>query len=100
MGGESEGEAATAAVKQSDGAREMVMKFHDLAVRGHRHLASALILGGALGNLWDRIQYGYVIDFLDFHIGQYHWPIFNAADTAITIGAIMLLIDVFFTAEK
>lgn len=62
--------------------------------------ALALILGGALGNLWDRVQYGYVIDFLDFHFKQYHWPIFNMADTAITIGAIMLLIDVFFNDNQ
>ena len=46
----------------------------------------ALILGGALGNLYDRLMYGYVVDFLEFHLGAYYWPTFNMADTAITIG--------------
>lgn len=58
-------------------------------------LSLALILGGALGNLCDRIMHGYVIDFLDFHIKQYHWPVFNFADSAIVIGAIILIIRSF-----
>lgn len=53
--------------------------------------ALALILGGALGNLWDRVQYGYVVDYLDFYINNWHWPVFNIADSAICIGAAMLL---------
>jgi signal peptidase II len=55
--------------------------------------ALALILGGALGNVIDRLRYGYVIDFLDFHAGHWHWPAFNLADTAITCGAFLLIID-------
>ncbi|MBP1149396.1 MULTISPECIES: signal peptidase II [unclassified Methylocaldum] len=55
--------------------------------------AWALVLGGALGNLIDRIIYGYVIDFLDVFYGEWHWPAFNVADSAITIGVAMLLID-------
>jgi signal peptidase II len=55
--------------------------------------AWALVLGGALGNLIDRILYGYVIDFLDVFYGEWHWPAFNVADSAITIGVTMLLID-------
>src|SRR5579871_1711438 len=55
--------------------------------------ALALILGGALGNVIDRLMYGHVIDFLDFHAGGWHWPAFNLADSAITIGAILLVID-------
>jgi signal peptidase II len=55
--------------------------------------AWALVLGGALGNLIDRVAYGYVIDFLDVFYGEWHWPAFNIADSAITIGAAMLLID-------
>ncbi len=47
----------------------------------------ALILGGAIGNLWDRLAYGYVVDFLDFYVGSYHWPAFNIADSAIVVGA-------------
>jgi signal peptidase II len=54
-----------------------------------------LILGGALGNLVDRIRIGMVIDFLDIHIGPNHWPAFNVADMAITVGSIALLITFF-----
>ena len=53
----------------------------------------ALVLGGALGNLIDRIAYGYVIDFFDVFYRNWHWPAFNVADSAITIGVAMLLID-------
>jgi signal peptidase II len=58
-------------------------------------ISLSLILGGAVGNLIDRISYGYVIDFIHFHIKEWSWPIFNLADTAITIGSLMLLLDVF-----
>lgn len=53
----------------------------------------SLILGGAVGNLIDRIAYGHVIDFLDFHFGRWHWPAFNVADGAITIGAALFVLD-------
>lgn len=56
-------------------------------------LAIFAVLGGALGNLIDRLRLGYVVDFLDFHVGTYHWPAFNVADSAIVVGAILLLID-------
>jgi signal peptidase II len=55
----------------------------------------ALILGGALGNVIDRLIHGYVIDFLDVYYGTYHWPAFNVADSAICIGAILLIFDSF-----
>jgi len=58
-------------------------------------IAWSLVLGGALGNLIDRILYGYVIDFLDAYIGDWHWPAFNVADSAITLGVAMLLLDSF-----
>jgi len=58
-------------------------------------LSLSLILGGALGNLWDRITLGHVVDFLDFYIGDYHWPAFNIADSAICIGAALLIIESF-----
>ena len=58
-------------------------------------LALALILGGALGNLMDRIAYGYVVDFLDFHWDSHHFPAFNVADSAITCGAALMLLDSF-----
>lgn len=58
-----------------------------------RSCGLSLILGGAIGNLWDRLHYGYVVDFLDFHYGMWHWPAFNIADAAITVGAFFVLID-------
>lgn len=60
----------------------------------------ALIIGGAIGNLIDRIYHGYVIDFLDFYVGEYHWPVFNIADSAITVGAIILLISGILLPHK
>ncbi len=58
----------------------------------HREAAGlSLVLGGALGNFIDRLRYGYVIDFLDFHLGRWHWPAFNLADTAISLGVMLLL---------
>lgn len=56
-------------------------------------LALALILGGAIGNVIDRVAYGHVVDFLDFHVGGWHWPAFNVADSAIVGGAILLVVD-------
>ncbi|MGQ0658791.1 MAG: signal peptidase II [Chromatiales bacterium] len=56
-------------------------------------LALALILGGTLGNLCDRLALGYVVDFLDFYLGNSHWPAFNVADSAITVGAVILILD-------
>ena len=55
----------------------------------------ALILGGAMGNLWDRIAIGKVVDFLLFHYGGWSWPAFNVADSAITVGAALLIVDSF-----
>ena len=59
----------------------------------------ALILGGALGNLWDRLQWGWVVDFLDFHAAGAHWPAFNVADSAITVGAAILILEGFLHRE-
>ncbi|HEX5000441.1 MAG TPA: signal peptidase II [Terriglobia bacterium] len=58
-------------------------------------LSLSLILGGAIGNLCDRLLYGYVVDFLEFHAGRYTWPTFNVADSAISIGVILLAIEIF-----
>jgi signal peptidase II len=55
--------------------------------------ALALILGGAIGNVVDRIAYGHVIDFLDFYMRNWHWPAFNVADSAICVGAVLFVID-------
>ncbi len=57
----------------------------------------SLILGGAIGNLFDRISYGYVIDFIDVYYQAWHWPVFNIADCAISVGVVMMLIDTFRT---
>ena len=56
-------------------------------------VALALILGGAIGNLYDRIRYLHVVDFLEVHIVHYHWPDFNVADSAIVVGACLLLLE-------
>jgi len=58
--------------------------------------ACALLLAGILGNLTDRIRLGYVIDFIVLHAGEYHWPTFNVADASITIGALLLALDLVF----
>jgi signal peptidase II len=59
---------------------------------GLTRLASALVVGGAIGNVVDRLRFGAVMDFLDFHWQGYHWPAFNIADAAITIGVALLLL--------
>lgn len=53
----------------------------------------SLILGGAVGNLIDRIRFGSVVDFLDFYIASHHWPAFNVADSAISVGAVLLIVE-------
>ena len=60
----------------------------------------SLILGGAFGNLWDRMRAGHVVDFLDFHIGSYYWPAFNVADSAIVIGAVLLVSEILFARSQ
>src|SRR6185503_16921693 len=57
-------------------------------------VALGLILGGALGNLYDRLAYGYVVDFLELYAGSYHWPSFNVADAAISTGVVLLAIEI------
>jgi len=73
---------------------------HTLSTTG---VGLALIMGGALGNLWDRVVSGSVVDFLDFYISGYHWPAFNVADSAIVVGAALLVGEILFaksTAEE
>ncbi len=60
-------------------------------------VALGLILGGAIGNLYDRVRFGYVVDFLEVKIVHYHWPDFNVADSCIVIGACLLLLEIFRT---
>lgn len=63
-------------------------------------LGLALILGGALGNLIDRLRYGQVVDFLDFHAWGWHWPAFNVADSAICVGAAVLILEGFVRDDR
>ena len=67
-----------------------VLLWKDRRVFHSGTLALSLILGGAVGNLWDRVSDGKVTDFLDFYIGVHHWPPFNIADSAIVVGALLL----------
>jgi signal peptidase II len=72
---------------------------HTLSTTG---IGLSLILGGAFGNLWDRLASGHVVDFLDFYLGPYHWPAFNIADSGIVIGALLLVAEIILakpTAE-
>lgn len=66
---------------------------HQISTTG---IGLALILGGALGNLWDRLVSGRVVDFLLFYVGQYQWPAFNVADSAIVVGAGLLVFEILF----
>lgn len=70
--------------------------------RGQRWLACALalVIGGALGNLHDRVTLGYVVDFIDFYWGDWHFPAFNVADAAITVGATLLVLDMLFSPPE
>jgi len=63
-------------------------------------LGLALILGGAIGNVIDRLRFGQVVDFLDFHALGWHWPAFNVADSAITVGAVLLILEGFVHHER
>ncbi|KAF0117515.1 MAG: signal peptidase II [bacterium] len=60
----------------------------------------SLIMGGAIGNLIDRVRLGEVIDFIDFHWYSYHWPAFNVADSAITVGGVFLIVNTVFRKDK
>jgi signal peptidase II len=62
-------------------------------------VALGLVIGGALGNVIDRVRFGAVVDFLDFHISGYHWPAFNIADAAISLGVVMILYHELFLAS-
>jgi signal peptidase II len=64
-------------------------------------IALALIAGGAIGNLIDRVRLGFIVDFLDVYIGRYHWPVFNIADSAITIGVTLFIVkNVLFDRQQ
>lgn len=73
----------------------LIIYYHARYLRSNRlvSVALGLVLGGAVGNLIDRLYYGMVVDFLDVHAGQYHWPAFNVADSAISIGVSLMILD-------
>jgi len=60
----------------------------------------ALVMGGALGNLFDRVVHGTVTDFVELHVGEHYFPAFNVADSAITVGACLLLLDMWYSKER
>jgi len=76
----------------------LVAYFYAQTPRNYKVLAAgyAMILGGAVGNMIDRVRFGEVIDFLDFYLGDYHWPAFNVADSAITVGIVIFIFHLFF----
>lgn len=63
-------------------------------------VALGLVIGGAIGNVVDRLIHGAVVDFLDFHVSGYHWPAFNVADSAICVGAAILILESLFTRAE
>ncbi|MFO0995703.1 MAG: signal peptidase II [Alphaproteobacteria bacterium] len=63
-------------------------------------VALGLIIGGAIGNAVDRLRFGAVVDFLDFHLAELHWPAFNVADSAISVGVVMVLVDSLFGRRR
>ena len=73
----------------------LIVFYHTRYLRSHRlvSVALGLVLGGAVGNLIDRLRYGMVVDFLDVHAGPYHWPAFNVADSAISVGVSLMILD-------
>ncbi|MEX0446340.1 signal peptidase II [Xenorhabdus sp. SGI246] len=77
----------------------LVMMYRSSAKQKLSNIAYALVVGGALGNLFDRLVHGFVVDFIDFYIGAWHWPTFNIADTAICIGAALIIIESFISSD-
>ncbi len=73
---------------------------HYLPGRGPAPCGLGLILGGAIGNLIDRARLGYVVDFLDLHWRHHHWPAFNIADIGISVGLILLIVDMLFWSKE
>lgn len=63
-------------------------------------LAATLIIAGAIGNTIDRLSYGYVVDFIDWHVAGWHWPAFNLADSCITVGAVLFILDEIRRVKK
>ena len=73
----------------------MVMMYRQSVKKRLSNIAYALIIGGAIGNLFDRLVHGFVVDYIDFYVGNWHWPTFNLADMAICIGAALVIFEGF-----
>ncbi|BET95651.1 signal peptidase II [Xenorhabdus taiwanensis] len=78
----------------------LVMMYRSNAKQKLSNIAYALVIGGALGNLFDRLVHGFVVDFIDFYVGEWHWPTFNIADSAICIGAALIIIESFISPDS
>ncbi len=78
----------------------VIVRWISVEKRGSSRLALGLVLGGAIGNVIDRLRFGGVVDFLDFYVQTAHWPAFNVADSAICVGAAVLLFNAFQKGEQ
>ncbi|MFP1839133.1 signal peptidase II [Lonsdalea quercina] len=78
----------------------LVLMYRSSASQKLINIAYAMIIGGAVGNLTDRLVHGYVIDFVDFYINDWHYPIFNIADAGICIGALLIVLEGFFVSSE
>ena len=78
----------------------LVLSYMIVKDKDNEYIALSFILAGALGNLYDRFFLGYVIDFIDWHVAGYHWPSFNIADMAISMGAFLLILDSFINSDS
>ncbi|RAT13650.1 MULTISPECIES: signal peptidase II [Lonsdalea] len=78
----------------------LVLMYRSSASQKLNNIAYAMIIGGAVGNLTDRLIHGYVIDFIDFYINDWHYPTFNIADVGICIGALLIVLEGFFVSPE
>ncbi|CUX96473.1 signal peptidase II [Candidatus Doolittlea endobia] len=79
----------------------LLVKMYNLDKRAKLpNITYAMIIGGALGNLFDRMKHGVVIDFIDFYVGHWHWPTFNVADVSICIGAVLTILEFFLLPRR
>uniref|UniRef100_A0A3B0M2B4 Lipoprotein signal peptidase n=1 Tax=Arsenophonus endosymbiont of Trialeurodes vaporariorum TaxID=235567 RepID=A0A3B0M2B4_9GAMM len=78
----------------------IVMMYRQSVNKKLSNIAYALVIDGALGNLCDRLVHGFVVDFIDFYVGDWHWPTFNIADMAIFLGATLIILDSFINTDK
>ncbi|NMP27702.1 lipoprotein signal peptidase [Rahnella sp. SAP-1] len=77
----------------------LVLMYRSSAAQRLNNIAFAMIIGGALGNLFDRMVHGFVIDFIDFYVNDWHYPIFNLADSFICVGAVLVILEGFIASK-